>query len=170
MIWPALIERHGGSLRHNFGVSTLAHVSDGYSAGAFDQVLMLSNQWSASPHNNWIRTALLPVPMPIQACETHRSSLQSLQDARPCTHVQGKMHSTDCSSLLQLAVFSISGHGHLKPGGSVLAFVTPRGYTMGAQHLSADRCNACIMKCLCESVVEHAGANGPPPFPEVGGC
>ncbi|KAK9838420.1 hypothetical protein WJX84_004551 [Apatococcus fuscideae] len=70
MIWPALIERHGGSLRHTFGLSTLAHVSDGYSTGAFDQVVktLLTDERKA---------ALASEPLQVQEV------LQGLSKMRP---------------------------------------------------------------------------------------
>jgi len=37
-IWPGLIQRHGGEVDAKFDVSTLAHISDGYSSGTIDQV------------------------------------------------------------------------------------------------------------------------------------
>ncbi|KAK9817170.1 hypothetical protein WJX72_010626 [[Myrmecia] bisecta] len=38
-IWAGLIERHGGKLPYEFDLSTLAHISDGYSSGTIDQVV-----------------------------------------------------------------------------------------------------------------------------------
>ena len=37
-IWPGVIKRHGGQVDAKFDMSTLAHISDGYSSGTIDQV------------------------------------------------------------------------------------------------------------------------------------
>ena len=37
-IWPGVIQRHGGEVDAKFDISTLAHISDGYSSGTIDQV------------------------------------------------------------------------------------------------------------------------------------
>lgn len=37
-IWPGLLQRHGAILDDKFDMSTLAHISDGYSSGTVDQV------------------------------------------------------------------------------------------------------------------------------------
>lgn len=37
--WPGVLERHGAVLEDRFDMSTLAHISDGYSSGTIDQVL-----------------------------------------------------------------------------------------------------------------------------------
>jgi len=34
MMWRNFIEKYGGKVKHNFPLSTLAHISDGYSAGS----------------------------------------------------------------------------------------------------------------------------------------
>ena len=39
LIWPGLFERHGGRLPYEFDISTLAHISEGYSSGALDGVV-----------------------------------------------------------------------------------------------------------------------------------
>ncbi|KAA6424958.1 MAG: IQ and AAA domain-containing 1-like [Trebouxia sp. A1-2] len=36
-IWPGVIHRHGGEVDAKFDISTLAHISDGYSSGTIDQ-------------------------------------------------------------------------------------------------------------------------------------
>ena len=36
-IWPGVIKRHGGKVDAKFDMSTLAHISDGYSSGTIDQ-------------------------------------------------------------------------------------------------------------------------------------
>lgn len=38
VLWPGLFERHGARLSHEFDLSTLAHISDGYTSGALDMV------------------------------------------------------------------------------------------------------------------------------------
>ncbi|DBA81732.1 hypothetical protein WJX77_003084 [Trebouxia sp. C0004] len=38
-IWPGVIQRHGGEIDAKFDISTLAHISDGYSSGTIDQVV-----------------------------------------------------------------------------------------------------------------------------------
>ena len=38
MMWPSLVQRHGGKLAEGFDLSTLTHVSEGYSSGTIDQV------------------------------------------------------------------------------------------------------------------------------------
>eukprot|EP00983_Pelagomonas_calceolata_P044816 1139463-Pelagomonas_calceolata.AAC.1 len=37
-LWPGLFERHGASLGTNFDLTTLAHITDGYTSGAMDMV------------------------------------------------------------------------------------------------------------------------------------
>ena len=37
-IWPGVIQRHGGVVDAKFDLSTLAHISEGYSSGTIDQV------------------------------------------------------------------------------------------------------------------------------------
>jgi len=39
VLWSGLFERHGGRLGHQFDLSTLAHISDGYTSGALDMVV-----------------------------------------------------------------------------------------------------------------------------------
>jgi len=39
VLWPGLFDRHGGRLAHEFDLSTLAHISDGYTSGALDMVV-----------------------------------------------------------------------------------------------------------------------------------
>ncbi|GBG87220.1 hypothetical protein CBR_g45279 [Chara braunii] len=39
LLWPALISRHGGSLTHEFDLSTLCHLSQGYTQGDIEQVI-----------------------------------------------------------------------------------------------------------------------------------
>lgn len=38
LLWPALFARHGVQFPHDFDLSTLAHVSEGYTSGALDAV------------------------------------------------------------------------------------------------------------------------------------
>ena len=38
ILWPSLVQRHGGKLAEGFDLSTLTHVSEGYSSGTIDQV------------------------------------------------------------------------------------------------------------------------------------
>ncbi|KAK3245248.1 hypothetical protein CYMTET_45172 [Cymbomonas tetramitiformis] len=46
LLWPGLVEKHGGKLTYEFDLSTLAHIADSYSAGTLNQVvrLMLSDR------------------------------------------------------------------------------------------------------------------------------
>lgn len=39
LIWPGLFERHGGRMNHEFDLSTLAHISEGYTSGRLDMVV-----------------------------------------------------------------------------------------------------------------------------------
>lgn len=39
VIWPGLFERHGGRLSHEFDLSTLSYISDGYTSGNLDIVV-----------------------------------------------------------------------------------------------------------------------------------
>jgi hypothetical protein len=39
LIWPGLFARHGGRLSYDFDLSTLAHLSEGYTAGDLDAVV-----------------------------------------------------------------------------------------------------------------------------------
>lgn len=42
ILWPSLVQRHGGKLAEGFDLSTLTHVSEGYSSGTIDQVCRAS--------------------------------------------------------------------------------------------------------------------------------
>lgn len=39
LLWPALVKRHGGELTLDFDLSTLVHISDGYSSGMIDNAV-----------------------------------------------------------------------------------------------------------------------------------
>lgn len=39
IIWPGLFERYGGRLAYEFDLSTLAHITHGYSSGKLDMVV-----------------------------------------------------------------------------------------------------------------------------------
>ncbi len=39
VIWPGLFERHGGKLHNNFDLSTLCHITEGYTSGHMDMVV-----------------------------------------------------------------------------------------------------------------------------------
>lgn len=39
IIWSGLFQRHGGPLAYEFDISTLAHISAGYTSGALDAVV-----------------------------------------------------------------------------------------------------------------------------------
>jgi hypothetical protein len=39
VIWPGLFERHGGKLGSNFDLSTLSHITEGYTSGQLDMVV-----------------------------------------------------------------------------------------------------------------------------------
>jgi hypothetical protein len=38
ILWPGLISRHDGKVEYEFDLSTLAHISEGYSVGVLNQV------------------------------------------------------------------------------------------------------------------------------------
>ena len=37
-LWPGLFARHGANLGTDFDLTTLAHITDGYTSGAMDMV------------------------------------------------------------------------------------------------------------------------------------
>ena len=39
VIWPGLFERHGGKLQTSFDLSTLSHITEGYTSGHLDMVV-----------------------------------------------------------------------------------------------------------------------------------
>ena len=50
ILWPSLVQRHGGKLAEGFDLSTLTHVSEGYSSGTIDQVCRASEPKPVLPH------------------------------------------------------------------------------------------------------------------------
>ncbi|KAG2497810.1 hypothetical protein HYH03_004081 [Edaphochlamys debaryana] len=63
VVWPGLFERHQGRLTYEFDLSTLAHISDGYSSGLLDMVVhsMLTKR-----RIERLRTAPVDIPEVLQ--------------------------------------------------------------------------------------------------------
>ena len=55
ILWPGLVCRHLGRLEYEFDLSTLAHISEGYSVGTLNQVCTYP---SAVTHLVWARRAI----------------------------------------------------------------------------------------------------------------